>query len=251
MKTAPRLNLALALALPLFVSATAIAADPPVTRNAVAKWTKTAPKIDGKLDDPAWEGATVIEDFPSFWSKTDNGKVTRARILWDNEALYIGATMKDAELKSFGTKHNDTLWDGDVFEMFFKPSKDKPAYYEFQVNPKSLTFESAFPGKGADLGSRTDLTSLGMFAAAKVDGTRDKPGDVDNGWSGEVKIPWTAFKLGGGKPKPGEIWSFAFCRYDWGPKGTNPVLMSSAPLTQMNFHRVEDYGKLKFEGPVK
>ncbi len=36
----------------------------------------------------------------------------------------------------------------------------------------------------------------------------------------------------------------AVCR--WANK---PVQMSSAPLTQLNFHRYEDFGTLRFEGP--
>jgi hypothetical protein len=84
-----------------------------------------------------------------------------------------------------------------------------------------------------------------------LNGTLDQPGDVDRGWSVEGRIPWSAFSLGGGKPKPGAEWLFAICRYDYGPVGTRPVLMSSAPLTEAKFHRYEDYGTLRFEGPRK
>jgi hypothetical protein len=82
-----------------------------------------------------------------------------------------------------------------------------------------------------------------------LDGTLDQPGDRDLGWTVEGRIPWSAFANGKAKPKPGDEWFFALCRYDYGPQGTKPVLMSSAPLTQPSFHRYEDYGKLRFEGP--
>ena len=55
----------------------------------------------------------------------------------------------------------------------------------------------------------------------------------------------------GGRPKPGDVWRFALCRYDYGPGGKDPVLMSSAPLRRMSFHRYEDYGKLRFEGVAR
>ena len=55
--------------------------------------------------------------------------------------------------------------------------------------------------------------------------------------------------MSGGRPRPGASWLFALCRYDYGPEGTEPVLMSSAPLTRANYHRYEDYGRLHFEGP--
>ena len=249
MTSSPRFKLVLACALPLVVCAAA--ADPPVTREAVCRWTAKAPVIDGKLDDAVWEKAAVIENFPSFWDKKDPGKLTVARTLWDKEALDIGVAMKDAEMIAFGDNHNDYLWNGDVFEMFFKPSTDKPAYYELQVNPKSVLLEVPFPGRGVDVGPFSKIKPLGMSAVAKVDGTLDKPGDVDKGWTAEIKIPWSVFKNSGGIPKAGTSWNFAFCRYDYGPKGTQPLLTSSAPLTQPSFHRLEDYGKIRFEAPAK
>jgi Carbohydrate family 9 binding domain-like len=223
--------------------------EPAVTREAVCRWTAAAPKIDGKLDDPAWKTAAVIDRFPAFWLGTTPGPAhaTRARLLWDDQALYFAAEMTDAELRAFGTKHNDHLWNGDVFEMFLKPSKSRPAYYEFQVNPRGVLFEVAFPERGAKVGEFGALPELGMSAAVTLNGTLDHPGDHDHGWTVEGRIPWSTFAPTGGRPAPGAAWSFAICRYDFGPEGTKPVLMSSAPLTQPSFHRHEDFGRLIFE----
>jgi hypothetical protein len=221
---------------------------PPVTREAVCRWAATAPKIDGKLDDPVWEVAAVIDRFPAFWRNVDNGTGTRARLLWDQDALYLAATMADSELRSFGTKRNDTLWEGDVFELFFKPSAHLPRYYEFQVNPKSVILDLPFPERGAPFAKIAALPPLGFTAVAVADGTVDRPGDQDRGWTVEGRIPWTAFALSGGRPEPGARWLFALCRYDYGPAGTQPALMSSAPLRRPSFHRYEDYGQLLFQG---
>lgn len=222
---------------------------PPVTREAVCRWASSAPKIDGKLDDPVWESAAVIDRFPAFWRHVDNGAGTRARLLWDRDALYISATMTDNELRSFGVKRNDTLWEGDVFELFFKPSAQRPEYYEFQVNPKSVVLDLPFPQRGAPFAKIAALPPLGFTAVAVADGTVDQPGDRDRGWTVEGRIRWTAFTPSGGRPEPGAKWLFALCRYDYGPVGTQPALMSSAPLRRPSFHRYEDYGLLRFEGP--
>lgn len=223
----------------------------PATKEAVCRWTESAPRIDGKPDEAVWEKAQVIDRFPSFWSNTDTGTGTRARLLWDADAFYFTASMTDAEMRAFGDKRNDHLWDGDVFELFFKPSSDRPEYYEFQVNPKSVILELPIPKRGFDFNKLAALPPHGFFAVAVVDGTLDKPGDKDKGWTVEGRIPWSAFSPTGGRPKAGATWNFALCRYDYGPDGTDPILMSSAPLTQPNFHRYEDYGKLLFEGPAR
>jgi hypothetical protein len=222
--------------------------DDIVTRRAICRWAATPPVLDGKLDDRCWQKAAVIDHFASYWSKTPRAG-TFAYLIWDDDALYYAASMTDAELRSFGTKRNDTLWEGDVFELFFKPSAQKPEYFEFQANPRMVVFEMAFPKRGHDPLAFATAPPLGSKAVVALDGTLDQPGDRDLGWTVEGRIPWSAFAAAGGKPKPGEEWLFALCRYDYGPEGTRPTLMSSAPLTQQSFHRYEDYGTLRFEGP--
>ncbi len=223
--------------------------SPEATREAVCVRASKPPVLDGRLDDPCWAEARVIDKFPSFWLGKASGTGTKARLVWDDEALYFAAEMTDKEIRSFGTKRNDTLWKGDVFELFFKPKADSPAYYEFQINPRSVILELAFPKRGYPFGELAARPPMGMQGVAKVDGTGDTTGDVDRSWTVEGKIPWTIFAPTGGRPRPGDTWSFALCRFDYGLDSTTPILMSSAPLTRADFHRYEDYGRLVFEGP--
>ena len=225
------------------------AADPPeATREAVCVRASKPPVLDGRLDDPCWAEARVIDTFPAFWLGRASGIGTKARLVWDDQALYFAAEMTDEQVRSSGTKRNDHLWEGDVFELFFKPSPDSPAYYEFQVNPRSVILELAFPRRGHPFDDLAAKPPMGMQGVARVDGTVDTPGDADRGWTVEGKIPWTIFAPTGGRPRPGDAWRFALCRYDYGPDGTKPVQMSSAPLTRPNFHGHEDYGRLVFSG---
>jgi hypothetical protein len=224
-----------------------------VTRSAVCRWAVEPPVLDGKLDDKCWQSAAVIDRFASFWTNPKTPRPgTFAYLVWDDDALYYAGSMTDAELRSFGTKRNDHLWNGDVFELFLKPSALRPEYYEFQANPRGVVFEAPFPKRGHEFdGGFAKVPGLGNKAAVVLKGTLDQPGDRDEGWSVEGRIPWSAFEPTGGKPKAGAEWLFAICRYDYGPKGTDPVTMSSAPLSKPSFHRYEDYGKLRFEGGRK
>jgi hypothetical protein len=221
-----------------------------VSRQAVCRWATQPPVLDGKLDDRCWQKAAVIDCFGTYWTEPRSAKRGMfAYLVWDDDALYYAGSMTDAELRSFGARRNDHLWNGDVFELFLKPSDAKPAYFEFQANPRGLIFEMAFPRREPNSGDFSSAPLLGNKAAVALKGTLDQPGDRDEGWVVEGKIPWQAFAQAGGKPKPGDEWRFAICRYDYGPAGTKPVTMSSAPLTEPSFHRYEDYGKLRFEGP--
>ena len=220
-----------------------------VTRAAVCRFTREPPVLDGKLDDRCWQRAVAIDRFASFWTDPPTSRPgTIAYLVWDDDALYYAGSMTDAELRSFGTKRNDHLWNGDVFELFLKPSAERPEYYEFQANPRGVVFEVPFPKRGHDFGGFAKAPVLGSKAVVAVKGTLDETGDRDEGWSVEGRIPWSAFAATGGKPKPGAEWLFAICRYDYGKEGTAPVTMSSAPLTRSSFHRYEDYGKLRFAG---
>lgn len=227
--------------------------EPPVVRRAVCRWAKTAPRIDGKADDPAWADAPVLEHFPAFWAGQDTRSktLTQARLLWDDQALYLFAAMTDKELRAFGTTRNAKLWNGDVFEMFLKPKADAKPYYEFQFNPHGALLELAIPGMPFDFDKVAAEPPSGIQVAVQVQGTLDRPGDTDESWSVEVRIPWSRFAPTGGRPSAGDCWRFALCRYDYGPEGTEPLLMSSAPLRKPSFHATEDYGILSFEGPAR
>jgi hypothetical protein len=221
------------------------------TTHAVCRWAEQPPVLDGKLDDRCWQQAAVIDRFGAYWAdpkKAHPGMF--AYLVWDDDALYYAGSMTDAELRSFGTKRNDTLWNGDVFELFLKPSADQPGYFEFQANPRALVFEMAFPKRGQYPRDYSAAPQMGNKAVVQLKGTLDQPGDRDVGWTVEGRIPWSGFAPLAGKPKPGDQWLFAICRYDYGPAGTEPTKMSSAPLTKEEFHRHEDYGQLRFEGPL-
>src|SRR3989475_13207975 len=58
-----------------------------------------APQLDGRLDDAAWSQATPVRDL--LQSVPDEGRPvsesTEVRIVYDADALYVGARLFDAE----------------------------------------------------------------------------------------------------------------------------------------------------------
>jgi hypothetical protein len=223
---------------------------PPAVRSAECRWASGPIKIDGLLEEAAWAKAPVLSAFSVYWLGRQAKTATRARLLWDEQNLYFAAEMEDADLYADVKEHNGMTWLNDVFELFFKPSADKLAYYEFQVNALNTRLELFLPSRGAGgYGRFAGAGPLGMASAVKLDGTLNKWQDVDKGWTVEGRIPWTAFKATGGKPAPGDRWRFALCRYDYSVAFDQPELSSTAPLTRPDFHRYEDYGELTFRGP--
>jgi hypothetical protein len=206
-------------------------------------------RLDGVLDETAWDAAQEMTDFAVFWQKRRARTKTTARLLWDNKYLYFCADMEDQDLFALTKERNGMTWEDDVFELFFKPSADKLAYYEFQVNALNTQLELFLPSRGAGGYRRfAPLTKLGMESVVKLRGTLNKHDDRDRGWTVEGRIPWTAFKATGGRPAAGDRWKFALCRYDYSAYHDQPDLSSTAPLTVPDFHHYEDYGDLVFVG---
>jgi hypothetical protein len=218
-------------------------------RAAECRWAAGPIQLDGKLDEPAWQKAQLLQDFVVFWQNRKAKTATKARLLWDEQYLYFGAEMEDSDLFADVKEPNGRTWENDVFELFFKPSRDKLMYYEFQINALNTRLELFLPSRGSGGYRRFGPTTrLGMESAVQLRGTLNDWRDTDKGWTVEGRIPWAAFEASGGRPEPGARWQFALCRYDYSTALDRPELSSTAPLTQPDFHRYEDYGELHFLG---
>jgi hypothetical protein len=221
----------------------------PAVRSAECRWAAGAITLDGKLDESAWEGAMVIKDFAVFWENRLPKTATKARLLWDEKYLYFAAEMEDSDLYATIKEHNGMCWLNDVFELFFKPRSDQLGYYEFQVNAANTQLEMFLPSRGAGGYGRFANRRLGIESAVTLQGTLNHWEDRDTGWTVEGRIPWTAFQPTGGKPMAGDKWRFSLCRYDYSVAFEHTETSASAPLSQSDFHRYEDYGELTFVGP--
>ncbi len=224
----------------------------PVQRSVECRWRRLPITIDGRIDEKAWDDAVEIKDFVVFWQKRKAKTATKARLLWDDRHLYFMAEMEDSDLYALVKEKNGQTWYDDVFELFFKPGGDGAKglhYYEFEINALNTQMELFLPSRGSGGYQRFGPdTKLGMESAVKLRGTLNDWKDKDEGWTVEGRIPWTAFEATGGKPKPGDKWRFALCRYDYSVAFEQPELSSTAPLPVANFHQYEDYGELVFVG---
>ena len=206
--------------------------------------------IDGKLDEAAWTEAPVIDGFRVPWEPGSRSarSVTRARVLWNSDNLYLAAEMDDGDLYADVTEHDGNTWDNDVFEVFLKPAADKPAYYELHVNAANAVFDLFLPRRG-HVGRFKRHHQFHIESAVKLRGTLDAWADKDEGWTVEIRIPWSDLQPTGGRPEPGADWRFALCRYDFDVAHEQPELSTIAPLSRRDFHHHEDYATLRFLGP--
>lgn len=209
-------------------------------------------KIDGKLDDSAWEMAPSSGSFVNVSSgaPVDSGPVQgRARLLWDEKHLYLGFEVTDKDIVGTFEKNakDPHLWTKDCVEIMIDPDGDgdNKDYYEIQVNPQNLVFDSQFDDynlpKGGENGPFGNQDwSAKLTSAVVVNGTLDKSEDEDQGYSVEIQIPWASFgKAKQAPPELGQTW-----RVNLYAMQNNGGVAWSPILKQGNFHKASRFGRV-------
>ena len=225
-------------------------APPPPPPVFECRFTAEPVTIDGKFDEAAWQRAPVIDSFGMPWEQgaPRARKGTRARLLWDRDNLYVAADMDDADLYADVKEHDGNTWENDVFEVFLKPAAEKPAYYEIHVNAANTVFDLFLPRRG-HVGRFKRQDEFHIESAVTLRGTLEAWSDKDEGWTVEMRIPWSDMQPTGGRPEAGAEWRFALCRYDFDVAHEAPELSTMARLSRRDFHRHEDYAILRFVAP--
>ena len=202
------------------------------------------PVIDGKFEgEEAWKGALKLDPFVNTMNGRAVPTVTNVYLMWDADHLYVAAEAKDDNLKSPYTEHDDELWKADAFEMFLDPKGDKKDYYELQVNPKGVIFDSHLP----QYRKNQNEWSSNMTAVVVMDGTLNDESDTDKGWTIEIAVPFASMTAGGGSPpNPGDSWAINFFRVD-ATKSDKKVYSAWSPPMRGDFHTLARFGKVFFQ----
>ena len=95
------------------------------------------PILDGKLDEPAWARAATVTQFTQL--DPEEGRPasarTEVRIVYDAEALYIGAWMHDSLRPSSRLVRRDAyVLDSDWFSVAIDSYHDHLSAFRFSVN---------------------------------------------------------------------------------------------------------------------
>ncbi len=158
-------------------------------------------KIDGKLDEAAWENAEVVTDF--FRTEPYQGGEykydTEVRFLYDDKNIYIGAFCKDS-LGRKGIRVQDLRRDfrygeNDIIAIQFDAQNTKQYAVSFQTTPYGNQRDAQIFN-----GNNTDNSWNALWS---VRTTR-----TDEGYYAEFAIPFKSLRYD--KPKEGEPVSWGF-----------------------------------------
>jgi hypothetical protein len=129
-----------------FADASSASSQEAVTPSQAIATQRTTPiRIDGKLDDAAWQGATPVGAFVQA-EPVEGAPVnqpTEVRILFDEEALYIGARMSDTSPATIARQlvRRDEAGQYDYFEVSLDPDLDRRSGYRFRVTAAGVQID--------------------------------------------------------------------------------------------------------------
>ena len=218
--------------------------------------------IDGKLEDPAWAQAPWTEDFVDIQGdvKPRPRFRTRAKLLWDDNFLYIAAELEEPHLWATLTNHDSVIFKDPDFEVFIDPKGETEPYYEFEMNALNTTWDLRLDKPYMDGGKPHNEWEIpGMKTAVDLHGTLNNPADVDRGWTLELAFPWKVLSEHArhpGPPTEGEQWRIDFSRVEWQVTITNSSYHKApkqpednwiwSPPGVIDMHRPEMWGLLQF-----
>ena len=207
-------------------------------------------KVDGVLNETNWRSAPRSSRFVDLISGLPTLHDTRAALLWDDNHLYVGYWVEEPNVAATLTERDSPIYKDNDVELFIA---GKDSYYEFEINALNTLYEVFFiwdqaydkggfasvpefsrsnpkvrpfngvgfktHPRGGRLGS-WDWDFPGLRTAVRVNGTLNRSGDKDSGWTVELAFPWPGMKWLAKAddrslpPKDGDVWRMDFSRFN-------------------------------------
>jgi hypothetical protein len=161
------------------------------------------PVIDGRIVEPQWAGAAVATDFTQREPNPGRAAAqrTEARVLYDDEALYVALRMFDAAPDSIvaqlGRRDNEVYsdWAYVGLDSYF----DRRTGFIFGINPRGVMM---------DLLIHNDTEEDPSWDAV-WEGAAQRD---DAGWSAEFRIPFSQLRFSTERGGDERLWGVNFMR---------------------------------------
>ena len=159
------------------------------------------PALDGRLDDSAWALATPVRDL--IQSDPEEGKPvserTEVRIVYDADALYVGARLFDREPRRIARRlgRRDSFTSSDDFRVLIDSYHDHRTAFRFDVNAVGVKGDILTGDDGGFFDNSWDPV---WEVATALDSL---------GWTAELRIPFSQLRFSGARE---QRWGVRFVR---------------------------------------
>ncbi|HBF38281.1 MAG TPA: hypothetical protein DDW50_13280, partial [Firmicutes bacterium] len=160
---------------------------------------------------------------------------TTARMLWNENYLYVAFLCQDDFINATMLNFNDRLYEEEVVEIFLDPDRDLQTYLEFEVNPHNAVLHYEIHNNLA--GHLLQFARVANRIRSMVRCELEK-----KQWSVEIAIPADEFLTA---PQSGALWLFNLYRIDR-PQDGNDEYSAWSQTGILNFHIPACFGELVF-----
>ncbi len=169
-------------------------AAPPVPPPLLLARAAGPVRVDGRLDEPEWDGATRVEAFfeTLFGDNREPAVRTLALVMYDDRALYVGLRCDDPRpdlIRAPYVERDAVIGTDDNVAVFLDTRNDRRSAQEFRVNPRGIQADAVYN----DANGNEDFSPDFFYdSAARV---------TAQGWEAELRIPLSSLRYGGGDPQ--------------------------------------------------
>ncbi len=211
-------------------------------------------KIDGKLNETAWQKAEPTSSFVDISGEGFAKPVydTYAKMLWDDDFLYVGAVLEEDNVIAKLTQRDTIIYYDNDFEVFIDPDGDGHHYFEIENNAREVVFDLMLDRpyrSGGNFMIQWDCPGLQL--AVHVDGSLNKSKGKDKQWSVEMAIPRQALTMNfNNLLKAGNYWRINFSRVQWLKPGQREENWVWQATGKIDMHMPDRWGFLYFSDKV-
>ena len=197
-------------------------------------------KIDGVMDEAAWTEANVADHFKqSFPFDSSYAKApTEVRVTYDNQNLYIFATMYNLGPRKYITPSLRRDFRGsanDAFSVQLDTYQDKTNAFHFGINPFGVQREGLVSNGGSDIEDLSLNWDNKWYSSTKI---------LEDRWVCEFAIPFKTLRFKQGL----DSWNVNFYRIDseYNERTTWSPIPRIYPIVNLAFLQ-----KLLWDAPLK
>jgi hypothetical protein len=173
----------------------------PEKKRYKATYIKTAPVIDGVIDEQIWREGEWIDDFTQFEPYNGNqpSQRTEFKILFDENNLYVAIktfdTSPDSIVKRL-TRRDEV--DGDMVAVIFDSFHDLRTGFLFGISAGGVKFDQVMANDGQ--GNSDASWNPNWWGRTSIN---------KEGWIAEMKIPFSQLRF---EKNSGEVWGLEIVR---------------------------------------
>ncbi len=203
-------------------------------------------KIDGELDEAAWKRARTVGDFHFNWWTGGAKEQTAAKMLWDDENLYVSWFCRDKHISASVTERHGPVSRDDCVEIFLSPNPAKVTnYYTFEINAIGTMLNRCRTDwwKGPPTWEPEGVIYRTTFHGQP----RKEEAAGDANWIVELAIPLRNFAKDAAHtpPRNGDEWRLNLNRTGGITDKQNSTWSPVAPPAR-GFHTPESFGDVRF-----